>query len=192
MRLLKTTFLSLTLALASAPAFGQLADVIFHNGQVYTVNATRSWAQALAVKDGKIAAIGLDSDVMGLKGEDTVLVDLGDRMVMPGIVDAHTHYELGGLAGIQCFLPDTFTNQTEEIVIEAIKACDKRFPGDGWLYGNRFHVNALDPADYNSKWLDKVVPHRPAQMLDEPGHGYLLNSKALFVSAKKVALLECD
>lgn len=190
MRLLKTTFLSLTLALASAPAFGQLADVIFHNGQVYTVNATRSWAQALAVKDGKIAAIGLDSDVMGLKGEDTVLVDLGDRMVMPGIVDAHTHYELGGLAGIQCFLPDTFTNPTEEIVIEAIKACDKRFPGDGWLYGNRFHVNALDPADYNSKWLDKVVPHRPAQMLDEPGHGYLLNSKALEILRNEKGVTE--
>jgi len=179
LELAKFTAALLALVLPGIALANEKADAIYYNGDIYTVDETRSWAQAMAVKNDKITVIGLEQDVLKLKGPSTNMVDLGGRMVMPGIVDVHTHYELGGLAGVQCFLPDTFQNPTLEEVVAAIKECDKRFPGDGWLYGNRFHVNAIPPEMYNAEWLDSIIPHRPAQMLDEPGHGYLLNSKAL-------------
>ena len=170
---------------SGAPVSTKTADVIFHNAKIYTVDESRSWAQALAVKDGVIQTVGLTEDVMAYKGDATTVVDVGGRMVMPGIVDVHTHYELGGLTGVQCWLPNTFENPTIDDVIAGIKECDKRFPGNGWLYGNSFHANAIPPELYNSKWLDTIVADRPAQMLDEPGHGYLLNSKALEIIREK-------
>ena len=165
--------------IASTGVVAETADTIFTNGKIYTVGASRSWAQALGIKDGVILAVGSNEDVAAHKGDDTTIIDLEGRMAMPGIVDVHTHYELGGLAGVQCFLPDTFANPTLDQIVDAIKECDKRFPGDGWLYGNRFHANALPPEDYNAKWLDTVIDHRPVLLVDEPGHGYLTNSKGL-------------
>ena len=176
----------LVLGLGAAPGSASIktgdavpADTILRNGAIYTVDAGRTWAQALAIKDGKILAVGLEKDVLPLRGEATTVLDLGGRMVMPGIVDVHTHYEIGGHEGIECWLPDTFQNPTLDDIIAGIKACDERFPGDGMLYGFRFHANAVPEELYNAQWLDSVIPHRPAQMMDEPGHGYLLNSKAL-------------
>jgi len=67
------------------------ADIIFHGGNVLTMDNDLSVAQALAVKDGHIVAVGSDEEVMTWKGEQTVLIALDGRTLMPGFVDAHTH-----------------------------------------------------------------------------------------------------
>jgi len=75
---------------AVAPGFvsaNDKAETIYYNGSIYTVDDARSWAQAMAVSDGEIVAVGLEQDILALKGNDTAMVDLGARMVMPGIVD---------------------------------------------------------------------------------------------------------
>ena len=69
----------------------QTADVIFHGGNVLTMDDDLSVAQALAIKGDKIMAVGSDQDVMVFKGERTKLIALDGRTLMPGFVDAHTH-----------------------------------------------------------------------------------------------------
>ena len=69
----------------------QVADVIFHGGIVLTMDDDLSIAQALAIKDDQIVAAGSDQDVMAWKGEQTVLIALDGRTLMPGFVDSHTH-----------------------------------------------------------------------------------------------------
>src|SRR6266496_241984 len=80
------------------------ADVVFTGGAVYTVDPARTWAQAVAVKDGRIVTVGTDGSVADLIGPKTQVHDLGDRMLLPGFQDAHVHPPSGGLEMLQCNL----------------------------------------------------------------------------------------
>ena len=72
-------------------------DLILHNATVYTVDATDSVHQAVAVKDGRVAAIGTSKDVLALASSSTRIVDLKGRAVIPGFVDSHPHMDgVGG------------------------------------------------------------------------------------------------
>ena len=68
-----------------------VADTVYTNGKIYTVNEAQPWAEAVAVKDGKFIAVGSTDDALAMSGDDTVTVDLGGKFVMPGIFDLHTH-----------------------------------------------------------------------------------------------------
>src|SRR5215471_13926850 len=76
---------------------GARADLVLTGGAVYTVDAARSWAQAVAVKDGRIAAVGSDAGMRPYVGARTEVVNLRGRMVLPGFQDAHVHVSGGGL-----------------------------------------------------------------------------------------------
>src|ERR1700735_1917147 len=73
------------------------ADIVFLNGKIYTQNAARPWAEAVAIKDGEIAAVGSNSEVTKYRGSMTQVVDVAGRMVLPGFVDSHIHFLLGSL-----------------------------------------------------------------------------------------------
>ena len=88
----------------SAPA--EFADTIFINGGIYTVDAKRSWAEAAAVRDGRIVAVGRNEEVLPLKGDTTRVVDLAGRMALPGFHDSHVHVASAGLEEMQCPLND--------------------------------------------------------------------------------------
>jgi predicted amidohydrolase YtcJ len=81
----------------TAPA-GQQAQVIFYNGYILTMNDNQPVAQAIAIADGKIVAVGADEQVLELKSGTTRLVDLQGKTLMPGFVDAHAH--LFGASGL--------------------------------------------------------------------------------------------
>src|ERR1039457_3728271 len=72
-------------------------DLVLRGGQVYTVDAARSWARAVAVRGSAIVAVGTDADVTALAGPRTEVIDLGGRMLLPGFTDAHVHASAGGL-----------------------------------------------------------------------------------------------
>src|SRR5437588_5896890 len=74
------------------------ADVLVHNGRIATQDDRRSFVQAAAVKDGKFIAVGSDQEVMKLRGEQTQVIDVGSRTVIPGLNDSHTHVIRGGLS----------------------------------------------------------------------------------------------
>jgi predicted amidohydrolase YtcJ len=85
------------------------ADILFVNGPVYTVDAARSWASAVAVKAGRIVAVGADDDARAWKGSHTEVVDLAGRMVLPGFQDAHIHPPASGLEMLRCDLSEYYT-----------------------------------------------------------------------------------
>src|SRR4051812_47402551 len=67
------------------------ADLILHHGKIVTVDAAFSIGEAMAVKDGRVLAVGSEAAILPLKSEKTQVIDLGGRMVIPGLIDSHTH-----------------------------------------------------------------------------------------------------
>ena len=93
------------------------ADLVFVNGDVYTVDAARSWARAVAVRDGAIVAVGTDDEIRDLIGDGTDVVDLAGRMLVPGFQDAHVHPVGGGVDMLQC---DQHDLDSKEAYLESI------------------------------------------------------------------------
>lgn len=85
-------------ALAAAPSAADptAADLILHNGRLITLDPLRPRAEAIAIADGIIVATGEDSAVLARRGADTEIIDLGDRTVIPGLNDSHSHVVRGG------------------------------------------------------------------------------------------------
>jgi predicted amidohydrolase YtcJ len=82
---------SLVAAMLATPGVAQPADTALVNGKVLTLDAGATVAEALAVRDGKIVAVGRSTDIRALAGPATRLVDLGGRTVIPGLIDSHMH-----------------------------------------------------------------------------------------------------
>ena len=100
------------------------ADTALVNGAVYTVDAARSWAQAVAITDGRIAIVGTDDDVRQAIGPSTEVVDLAGRMLVPGFQDAHVHPVSGGLDMLQCNLHDLSTADEYLSAVQAYAEID--------------------------------------------------------------------
>ena len=94
---------------APAESKAGTADVILTHAKVYTVNPLEPWAEAVAIKDGKIAAVGKSADVLKLRGPDTRIVDAQGHLVLPGFGDAHVHFMEGSLTLLGVKLDDAKT-----------------------------------------------------------------------------------
>src|SRR5437764_7737952 len=79
------------LMISSSSIHAQMADTVFLNAKIVTVDAQFSTAEAIAIRDGKIAAIGLSEEVRKFAGRDTRIVDLNGRTMTPGLIDSHIH-----------------------------------------------------------------------------------------------------
>jgi predicted amidohydrolase YtcJ len=152
------------------------ADLIFVNGAVYTVDAARSWAQAVAVRDGRIASVGTDADVRELVGPRTEVVDLGGRMLVPGFQDAHVHPVGGGIDMVQCDLHDLSTARE---YLQAIAGYAEEHPDVPWILGGGWSMDAFPGGTPTAAALDEVVSDRPVYLPNRDGHGGWVNSVAL-------------
>jgi hypothetical protein len=151
------------------------ADVVYHNGFVYTVDSVLSHAQAFAVKDGKFIAVGSNDDMKAFTGENTKTVDLKGKMVMPGLVDAHIHALRGALTSLGVSFPPTAS-------VDEIKAAVKKYIGDKKLKKGEWVEGAKWSIDYkklNAKMLDEVSPDNPVFLHDWTNHLGWVNSAAL-------------
>src|SRR5271169_4240018 len=82
---------------AEAQSGATVADVIVVHGKLYTVNPAQPWAEAVAIKDGKIVAVGNNEDVLKLRGTGTRVIDVKGNLVLPGFGDAHVHFMEGSM-----------------------------------------------------------------------------------------------
>src|SRR6266545_4869885 len=152
------------------------ADVVFTGGAVYTVDPARTWAQAVAVKDGRIVTVGTDGSVADLIGPKTQVHDLGDRMLLPGFQDAHVHPPSGGLEMLQCNLNVAYTREGYERIVAdyASEHSDVE-----WIRGGGWSMDSFPGGTPTKEVLDRIVPDRPVYLPNRDGHGAWVNSRAL-------------
>lgn len=153
------------------------ATVVLRGGRVYTVEADRPWAEAVAVRGRTIVAVGSNADVAAWIGPDTRVIELAGRMVLPGFVEAHIHPTLGAFftGGLDLQVP------TREDALAAIERYARENP-TGPLRGFGWRVDMFPPEGPSRADLDRVVPDRPAYFFNIDVHSLWLNSKALEVA----------
>lgn len=165
-----TALIGTSLRAAEAPA-----DVILTNGRVYTVEKRQPWAQAIAIRGGKILAVGSVAEVARTKGAATKIIDLGGKMVMPSFGDAHVHPEFGGLTHARCPI---VAGKTVEQYKALIAACAAKKPGNGVLYGIGWAQTNFPGISPRKEVLDEISRDRPIIFGSFDGHGMWANSKA--------------
>lgn len=150
------------------------ADLIFTGGPVLTVDAARTRATALAVRDGRILAVG--HDLGHLRGPRTEVVDLRGRLLLPGFQDAHVHAVFGGVEMGQCDLTGT-TDLGE--YRERIRAYAAAHPDREWIAGSGWSMESFPGGVPTRELLDDIVPDRPVYLTNRDHHGAWVNSVAL-------------
>lgn len=158
------------------------ADVVLRGGKVVTMDAKRSVAQAVAVRDGRIEFVGSDAEAALRIGRSTKVIDLGGRMLMPGFIDAHLHSLAGGRALLVCdmaYQPLTRAQLTARLQA-CLDASADAAPG-AWLEAvnwDRASTASLD-ADPTRATLDALPTTRPIVVTSSDFHTVLANSRAL-------------
>jgi len=154
----------------------QPADLVLTGGAVYTMDAARTWAQAVAITGGRIAAVGTDAEMRPHVGPRTEVVNLRGRMVLPGFQDAHVHASGGGLERGQC---DLTSEHTREGFLAAIRGYADGNPGVEWITGGGWGMDVFPRGVPSKEDLDQVVPGRPVFLANRDHHGAWVNSRAL-------------
>ena len=164
---------------AREPA-GEVADTVYTNGKIYTVDKAQPWAEAVAIKDGRFLVVGSDADVEAVTGDGTEVVDLGGSFAMPGIGDTHIHPGLLMAKRAFCALPGTFYEPTEEEIMNALAQCVEDYPDDReWFIAQGFSTPAMSAETLTREVLDQLIPDRPAWIEDESGHNAWFNTLAM-------------
>ncbi len=163
----------------------QEADAIFYNATIYTVDSVFTMADAMVIKDGKIAATGKYADILN-QYEATEKTDLQGGFVYPGLIDAHAHFVAYGM-GLQS-RDLTGTKSWDEVVYRmADELADaKGMTKDEWLIGRGWNQNLWAVKEFPSKEkLDKLCPDRPVFLKRIDGHAAIVNQKALDIAGIK-------
>lgn len=155
------------------------ADLILFDGKVYTVDANRSWAEAVAVIDGKIAYVGSSTGAKKYKGRNTRLVDLDGKMVLPGFQDAHVHPIEAGMAYLGCSLHD---GKSVEDYVLIVKECAQQSPEATFIDGGGWTMDLFEDGLPDKRLLDEVVSDRPVILKSASGHQLWVNSKTLEIA----------
>jgi predicted amidohydrolase YtcJ len=154
------------------------ADLIVHHAKVVTVDAKFSTAHAVAVKDGRILAVGDDEAVLKLKGPKTRLIDAGGRMVLPGLYDSHVHPVGAALSEVKEPVP--VLKSLKDVFAYVRKQAAKKPEGE-WIVIRYAFPTRLDEGRFPTKAeLDEAAPKHP--VLYNAGPASLVNSTALKVS----------
>lgn len=173
----------LTISLLTTCQRQETADTIYLNGNIYTVNEKQPRAEALAVRDGRILAIGNNADIEKLKAENTEVIDLQGQFAMPGFIEGHGHFAgLGNSLMNLNFLKSKSWNDIVAMVAEKAKTAK---PGE-WIVGRGWHQEKWEtPLDkqvlgypYHDA-LSAVSPNNPVLLRHASGHGLFANAKAM-------------
>ncbi len=177
--LLLFSFMPLTVA-ADDPA---PADLVFHNGQVLTMDSDRLEAEAVAVRGGVIVAVGDEAEVESFIGSDTRVIDLAGRSLLPGLVEGHGHFLGYGESLMTLDLRDT--KSFEEVVERVGEAVEEASPGE-WITGRGWHQENWTDEDMDlfdgvpaHAPLSEITPDNPVMLVHASGHAVYANALAL-------------
>lgn len=154
----------------------QTASLIVVNARVWTGNRTRPWAEAVAVRGDRLAAVGSSAEAMKLADPGTRVIDAHGQMVVPGLIDSHVHFVDGGFDLTAVHLRDAATRAE---FVARIKAFAATLPPGVWIRGGTWD-NTLWGGELPTRhWIDSVTPNNPVWLDRVDGHSALANSLAL-------------
>lgn len=156
----------------------QQADLLVYNARIYTVDEKFTVAEAMAVKNGKIEAVGTSKEIQD-RFEAKETINANGLFVYPGLIDAHAHFYRYGL-NLQT--ADLVGTQRWEEILQRLKnfAADHK---DGWLVGRGWDQNDWPVKEYpDNKMLDSLFPGRPVLLTRVDGHAAIANTPALHMA----------
>ena len=159
---------------------GSPADLVLTGGRVVTMDPARSVAAAVAVRDGRIVAVGADTAVRSCIGPRSRVVDLRGRTVTPGFGDAHVHPVSAGLGKLRCDLTGLRGLDT---YLDAVAAYATSHPDESWIRGDGWSMADFPGGVPHRSDLDRVSPDRPVYLESRDGHSAWVNSRALEAAA---------
>ncbi len=162
-------------AAENSAASTEAIDLIVTHGQIRT---PAGWAEALAVHDGVIVAIGDAKSIETLGSGTTRVLDLHGDAVFPGLHDAHVHPLYGGLSERTCRIAQGSTLSDTQAIV---KSCAQKAGRGAWVMGGQWDASALEQIP-NRTMLDAVVPDNPVFLEDTSGHSTWVNSRALAIA----------
>lgn len=171
-------FILLTAMLAGCSADRQHADLILTNGKIITVDSSFSIAEAVAIKDGKFIEVGDKETVLMHAGDSTEIVDLGGRVVIPGLNEGHAHPIASSQSEYEEPIPDVHT--IDDVVKWVQQQASVKNDGE-WIIHPKFFITRLrDMQQITKKQLDAAAPDNPVFL--NGSYGGVINTRALAAS----------
>lgn len=157
-------------------------DLIVHHAKIYTIDSLFSTAEAMAIKGGKIEAVGTAADIDS-KYSAKEKLDAGGKTIYPGFIDAHAHFYRYGLGLGTVDLVGT-TSWKE--ILQKLSDGSKGLANNEWLIGRGWDQNDWEVKEFPSKAsLDTLFPTRPVLLTRVDGHAAVANQKALDIAGMK-------
>ncbi len=153
-----------------------VADLVITGADVYTVDAARRWAGAVAVRDGRITAVGTEAEVRERAGSAADVLHLPGRMVVPGFHDAHIHPAFAGRNLLRVHLDHL---HSREDVLAEIGRYALEHPDEAWILGGGWAMYLFPGGTPSREELDAIVPDRPVFLMNRDLHAGWVNSRAL-------------
>lgn len=185
-RFLTFAFPIIFLTLLSACGSAEQADIVFTNGKIYTVNPDQPWAEAVAVREERIVAIGTAAEVNSWIGNETEVVDLEGSFAMPGFIEGHGHFL--GLGESLMNLNFLKSRSWQEIIDAVAAEVQQKKPGE-WITGRGWHQEKWEEVLNNTVLgypyhheLSAVSPDNPVVLRHASGHGSFANAKAMEIA----------
>lgn len=164
----------------------KLADAIYYNGTIYTVDSLNTVVEAVAVKDGRIVFTGNLEDSKSYQGDSTKMMDLKRYTMTPGWIESHGHFMGMGMNKLGLDLLDI--TSFEELIDRVKKAVAKAKPGE-WIIGRGWHQSKWDsiPSPVYKGFpihtrLSEVSPNNPVYLMHASGHAGLANEAAMKIA----------
>src|SRR5579871_745520 len=152
------------------------AELILHNGNIWTVNAHEPRAEAIAIARGRILAIGSNREVLPIAVPTTKKIDLGQKTVLPGFIDAHSHPADAGLSHLKMVDCDL---RSISAIQQALRERAAKTPAGDWILGFKYDdTKTSDGRPLTIQDLDAAVPDYPVYIQHRGGHTIYCNSSA--------------
>ena len=162
------------------------ADMVINNGIIYTMDDFYPLAEAVAIRDGKIIAVGSEYAVGPYIGSETKVLDLNGKTMVPGLIEGHGHFM--GLGYAKMRLDLSTVNNYDELVDMVADAVIDADPGE-WILGRGWHQSKWDPEPVplvkgfqTHEKLSKVSPDNPVWLTHASGHAAFGNAKAMEIA----------
>lgn len=154
------------------------ASLILYNGKIFTENTAMPWAEAVAIRGNKIICVGEDSQCRALSGSETEMIDLNGRVVLPGLLDGHTHPTIIAKTIWRVHMPVTYD---VEVLLDFVKDYCQKHPVSEcpYFFGENYFAESFGPEGPSRQLLDQYVSDRPARLQDFCDHACWYNTKAL-------------